>query len=128
MSTERTVDQWLAIPEDDLPTELGRLTPGPWVHRWRYNRCKKCNVTLKEGQFKCCSVPDPIDIKDWNVATKWARKHFGEGLLLYMKQMWEWSGYELEMSFPHWLLAKAQPKHYLIAAAMARAKERKKNG
>ena len=134
MSKTKTVEEWFALG-DDLPLELGRvLTPGPWNHTWEEGfwnesetmrislRCSKCKVftkdTKRDTPSQYCSVPDPITI-DGNTAMAWRDKTVGKGLLLYMKKMWEWSGYELEISFPQWLLSYAQPKHLLIAAAMA---------
>lgn len=93
----RTVDQWLALGGDKLPVELARVfVPKPWKHDWkwlwpgdpptgRYCECRKCenggclSLALPSYDvddklfelFGYCDVPDPVDIKDWNVAKYW---------------------------------------------------------
>ena len=132
----KTVEQWLALG-DDLPVELARVfTPGPWKHDWdacghnAHNKCQKCgkawassNNAIKRN-FSC-PIPGPIDIKDWKVAMEWRDKAVKDkdptmftGILL------ECFGGGIEGDIDA-CFANAQPKHYLIAAAMAaeRSKE-----
>ncbi len=72
-----------------------------------------------------CPVPDAIDIKDWNVAKYWQGKCNPFGFREWLWQLWA-SMPERKGSFVEWAISVAQPKHYLIAAAMA--VERSENG
>ncbi len=117
----RTAEEWLAIPEDKLGVELAKLrTPGPWKHSTPNRsggRCYKCGTITDDWDSAIegsgCPVPDAININDWNVAMEWFRQHNPSRTILR------------QVCGPHpidcitWFLAIAQPKHYLIAAAMA---------
>ncbi len=132
----KTVEQWLK--EKDLPTELGGvLTPGKeWKHIYEYGgqctwgnpdregapkwrHCKKCDMwwhRKKEDDVLPdvpCSVPDPITIDDWNIAIYHFRQQAcgEEQLRPLMDKGW--------FDVMTWAVSGAQPKHYLIAAAMA---------
>lgn len=142
----RSPEKWLAL-DDKLGVELAKvLREKPWKHDLyegelctdRNVVCSKCDGVPAEftGVYvngvpgrtiyesdELCPVPDPIDTEDWNVAMEWIREYAGKGILLYMKKMFDWSGYELEMTLHYWLISKAQPRHYLIAAAMAKESE-----
>ena len=69
----KTAKKWLGYGEE-LALELAKvLTPGPWKHDMDSRRagvCHKCK-RLPDGY---CPVPDPIDIKDWNVAKYWQKR------------------------------------------------------
>ena len=106
MSTERTPEQWLGLPEQDLPTELAKaLAPGPWKHGYQnwtrhsehglilHDRCcPKCGLCISVDIFRDrtspwmisvgptktpCSVPDPITI-DYSTAIPMLRKVWNE--------------------------------------------------
>ncbi len=77
-----------------------------------------------------CSVPDPIDTEDWKVAMEWrdrcvekcgARKFRDAMRKVAMYQTnTEPATAHLQRQFgANWFSVYAQPKHYLIAAAMA---------
>lgn len=78
----RTPEQWLSLPKAELDVALPEvLTPGPWKHGLsrKGSVCPKCNrhkYTRQNGKPKAtpCSVPDPIDSEDWNVAKCWQGK------------------------------------------------------
>ncbi len=118
--TNRTAAEWLQIPEDKLGVKLAEvLTPGPWKHgacMGPVAKCTKCGeVYWDNGKFvgkgKSCSVPDPITI-DWNTAMAWFRKAKPLASVLRSLCGPSW------ISETNWMLTEAQPKHYLIAAAM----------
>lgn len=125
MSKPKTAGQWLAIPDDKLPTAFGEvLTPGPWKHdadmdRYGFGDCKKCGDRLGQKRSpEHCPVPDPIKI-DWETAMEWFRKshecygHLREIYFIICQEAVNRS------TSPWWMLYESQPKHYLIAAAMA---------
>jgi len=123
MSKPKTVEQWLK--EKDLPTELGRVfTPEEeWEHDWFDNlhvpRCAKCQCDSGSVKSqKPCSVPGPIKV-DWNTAMKWYRPH--SKLWTYiqcLENIWRFLSHG-DGDFTFWQEHEAQPKHFLIVAAMA---------
>lgn len=141
MSNPKTAEQWLNVPK--LPTELGRvLVPGPWVHSiyCNYQRpessliCTKCKTVVTKTTSKYvkgvpgrwvlfsdepCSVPGPITI-DWNTAMEWRDKADGIDFINAMYKVYEaLDSWKIEDPVGVWAFACAQPKHYLIAAAMS---------
>ncbi len=130
MSNEpRTPEQWLACG-DDLPLELAKvLAPKPWKHSHVIDDdekyCGKCGFSDSQQQ-PYCSVPDPIKI-DWNTAMKWRDEACctATGLELVYQAMVDICEEEPidyltdDNGFDMWLFKIAQPKHYLIVAAMA---------
>lgn len=136
MSKEpKTAQQWLALPDKDLPVELGRvLTPKEeWKHRWHkyprgFRKCTKCEMKHRYCKDDSCSVPDPVTI-DWNTAIGIYRQLGPQRVDMYLHRIWEVlieipisKNY---MSYEMWKDEDAQPKHYLIAAAMAVARRTK---
>lgn len=124
-----TVEQWLAISEQVLPGKLAQaLTPEkPGEHDWEYCddkewawTCLRCGAIFKD---ECdvdndCPVPDPIKI-DWNTAME-----YRQGLYTaVINEIWQQE--DMNFGMWKWWAIFAQPRHYLIAAAMAteRAKE-----
>ena len=135
MSTDRTAEQWLAL--DDLPTELAKsLTLNrKSAHRmyarkfktdtetvWCCHKCENEWSTNQEGEP--CSVPDPITI-DWNTAMEWRDKVHAIRFDDAMYVIYRAASHASVWRYSDWLRRHAQPKHYLIAAAMA--VERKSN-
>ncbi len=129
MSTERTPEQWLGLG-DEFGVELAKvLTPGPYSHAiGHYGEwiCVKCRTTFPSDENipRTCPVPDPITI-DWNMAMKWRDKTGYLDFEYWLNEVWKpltdfddcfYDSYDL------WKDTKAQPKHYLIAAAMAAEK------
>ena len=132
MSTDRTAEQWLTL--DDLPTELARVfTPGNGVHQYkqiefrqptigiRY-KCVRCNKEWNSAElphgFVACSVPNPITI-DWNTAMEWRDKVHAIRWDDAMYVIYRAASHASVWRYSDWLRRHAQPKHYLIAAAMA---------
>ncbi|KKL22213.1 hypothetical protein LCGC14_2437650, partial [marine sediment metagenome] len=126
----RTAGEWLALG-DELGPELAKMfTPEPWEHSWasnpnhrRCSRCKgECNL-IATPQF--CSTPDPIDTKDWNVAMEWRDKVHAIRWDDAMYVIYRAASHASVWRYSDWLRRHAQPKHFLIAAAMAagRSKE-----
>ncbi len=125
MSKEpRTTQDWLALPEDKLGRALGEaLTPGPWKHDLLPEHptigmpscCSKC----REVSPICgpCPAPDPIDIKDWNVAMAWRDKADKTNFLSALELVWD----NIRPGYFSWcnVAMDSQPEHYLIAAALA---------
>ena len=144
----KTGEQWLALG-DDLGVELGRVfTPGPWKHdlviggdSFEHYRCTRCHASILQKHIQVateeyywapghkgtritggdCSDTNRITI-DWNTAMEWFRNVTKDEKMLSEvmnavaeKKDWSW-----------WWIYHAQPKHYLIAAAMA--VEREENG
>lgn len=134
MTNPTTAAERLAIPEDKLGAELAEvLTPGPWEHDWAvggcFTFCKKCQCNMIDNpRHSPCPVPDPIDINNWNVAMEWrdwitckitpsaADEIFSEISKIENKCF----VYGAEPT--KWWLWNAQPRHYLIAAALAAGK------
>lgn len=127
----RIAEQWLALG-DDLPLELAKvLTPKEeWKHDFpetrdlyrpfiinAYGPCRKCR-RHRMYEFTKCHLPDPIIIA-WHMAIGWFRKYpvvvTREGTPLDKI----WAITQTGQCLDEWLMYHAQPKHYLIAAAMA---------
>ena len=154
MSKEpRTTQDWLAMPKDKLGRALGEaLTPEPWKHELhvggrshKHYHCSRCGEDILQSDIQVetepyhwapghsalrifggdCSVPDLIDIKDWNVAMAWRDKIFGtdqqscEMLGAIMDIETESRAWDIA-DVLRWWTRHAQPKHYLIAAALAK--------
>lgn len=139
----RTVTEWLAL-SDELGKKLAEvLTPGPWKHyikpiidpEYSYGctKCEKKNKSYARLAFTAdCSVPDPITI-DWNTAMEWrdktVRKYGAKEFRRAMSRTvmcqvnTEPKTVHLQVLFgANWFSVYAQPKHYLIAAAMSKDK------
>ena len=123
----KTVQQWLDLPEDERALEFAEvLTPGPRKHKWEKCVCTNCgkpdSSVMDKVQGICfdkaCSVPDPITI-DWNTAMEWFRKQDRSCSWDAMWRIFKESDYARAISMSSWLLHIAEPKYYLIAAAMA---------
>lgn len=139
----KTVEQWLAIPDNKLPVELAKvLAPGPWNHERERNsghriECVKCNAKCATGTWACsicethcplffdpCPVPDPITI-DWNTAMEHMRKCERDKFLF---AMWKVSNLYPDRDGRRekmlgYCVFIAQPKYYLIAATLSKDKE-----
>ncbi len=137
MSTDRTAQQWLTLG-DDLAVELAKVfTPGPRKHDFpemrdlyrpfiinAYGPCRKCR-RHRMDEFTNCHLPDRIKI-DWNTAMEWFRKVpllniiniLAEVSNAAIDDVEDWQADE-QGEVNLWFLIYAQPKHYLIAAAMA---------
>jgi len=131
-----TAKEWLEVPEAELPVKLAEvLTPGPVEHEWELRimgtegsqsyECMRCETVfhfpdrrayLKE--LPCCPIPDPVKI-DWNTAMEWFRKT--KGAIDCLFQIWQhhFDNAEQVESWGDWLAMTVQPKHYLLAAAIA---------
>ncbi len=134
MSTDRTVQQWLALDDDELIRELSKMQPTPWKHDWISDSivtyCSRCRGHLDDVTTpEFCSVPDPITI-DWNTAMEWrdkAVKKFGARAFRIAMSVVAMRHTATSPRTRHnqlqyganWFSVYAQPKHYLIAAACA---------
>ena len=111
-----TPEQWLKIPEQDLPVKLAEvLIEKPWKHRWintgGIEHCKICReMWSRKAKVAECVYSIKID---WNTAMEWFRKTLPRKTILRQICGPEW------VDPITWMLAEAQPKHYLIAAARA---------
>ncbi len=83
-----TAKQWLAIPEQDLLSELQKSLPG-------------------------------LQKIDWNTAMEWRDRRIKRCGKRFVDAMWQVLMVNYKCNSTDWLIEKAQPKHYLIAAAMA---------
>ena len=100
--------------------------------------CPKCGLCISVDVFRDrtspwmisvgptetpCPVPDAIDIKDLNVAMEWIRKSGRtQGRLRTWHALCHVGKIVLRKSRPiiwQWAIFHAEPKHYLIAAALA---------
>ena len=126
----KTTDQWLALPDDKLALELGRVfTPGPWKHCLSQNDsagvtircCSKCDKQWYVDEFpkrKPCFFPNPIKL-DWNTAMEWRDKIFaGRYSTEFATRLLEVFGGGIEGDIDE-CFAKATCRDYLITAAMA---------
>ncbi len=132
-----TANEWLKIPEQDLPVKLAEvLAKKPWMCGAAMVdegccTCPKCGETYwKNGKFvgsaDPCPVPDPIKIEGpeaWNTAMEAYRDVGPQRADTYLHQVWEMliesPAYVKYMGYEMWKDEESQPKHYLIAAAMA---------
>lgn len=128
--------QWLLLDDDTLGTELAKaLVDGPWEHDleegfWdgegtmsRSYRCRKCKLLVSdmvEGKNTECSVPNRIDITSWDTAMEYKGANTQIHKHLYTIYYDSNTGISNATKFARWLTNAAQPKHYLIAAAMAK--------
>ena len=129
----KTVEQWLALG-DDLPVELAKVFTPKTKHKWLepavyYGpsdplgyvvKCQKCgHIKTVQEEIDGCSVPDKIKI-DWNTAMEWFRfKADRNRVEQSITAIWEACVDLNVIGYRWWLKYYAQPKHYLIAAAMA---------
>jgi len=128
---QRTVEQWLHVPDQDLPVTLAEaLVKKPWKHKkdpnaYRFTSCIKCLVILETHLSpKYCTVPDPIKI-DETTARYYLDKAIAGvplqqlcgPLLVAMREIWEIRRVWSDDMWKWWALyATAADK--LIAAAM----------
>lgn len=120
----RTAPDWLAIPEDELGVKLAKvLNKKPWEHDWfdnlRVPKCSKCGCDAdSKTRTTFCSVPDRIKL-DWKTAMEWRDKTVeicGEDVFwCELENVIYQDKYE---DSDVAMVTVAQPKHYLIAAAM----------
>lgn len=104
-------------------------------------QCKKCEKGLLAGETSCrviggqehiytpskptsCTVPDPIDVDDWNVAMKLVRATKKVDIFRVLLSIWR-ENTEVSVSevFIYWLLFHATPADYIEAAIKAKEKE-----
>ena len=97
-----------------------------WKHDFKYDcfhgfSCLKCG-NGRDDKHPTCTVPDPIDINDWNVAYKLARSVDAELFRVALVEIWydQTAGGD----FTKWLLVAAQPSDYILAAIKAAEGER----
>ncbi len=143
----KTVQQWLDLPKDERALEFAEvLTPGAWKHKYQnwtrhsehdlifHDRCcPKCGLCISVDVFRDrtspwmisagpthtpCSVPDPITI-DWNTAKYWQEKCDRDSWYAIMEEIYYTIPDDICRCPWEWVIFDAQPKHYLIAAAMA---------
>lgn len=109
-------------PASDLAIELGRVfTPEPWKHCGMNivpGICNRCGN--KYSPATSCTIPNPIKI-DWNTTMEWRDntvKAFGRDVWLNALREVIAEDEEQTSCLFAGCLVSAQPKHYLIAAAM----------
>ena len=118
-----TVEQYLAMTDEKLALEAAEvLTPGPWKHKWAaggcFTFCKKCQCNMIDKPRESpCTVPDRIKL-DWNTAMEWRDKVNPIRWFKALVEIWLEETKE-EVFCERDVLFDAQPRHYLIAAAMA---------
>lgn len=115
-------------------TTFKELFPGPWKHdvypgSEKYE-CDRCNKTWPfKGNDPCilserkCTVPDPIDINDWNVAMT-LRDEMCNSLA------WDRACYDVwqrvtdkAVTYATFWRNYAKPKHYIEAACIEKERE-----
>ncbi len=138
-----SVKNLLLLSEDELIRLVSELfVPKPWKHNWSNphvqsdSKCIKCNeehfyFCQEAGQTRItetsCTIPDPIDVTDWNVAMEWRDKivtqgtefqvQYGRAMMnIYFIEIREKGGWENNIG---WQITRAQPRHYIIAAILA---------
>ena len=121
----RTASQWLALGDEELGMKLAEVfIPEPWKHCGTNvvpGVCNRCGN--KYSPSTSCIAPDPIDIKDWNVAMERRDKGDDEEFYRAMQDICV-ALIRKDVLLIGWVLFNTQPKHYLIAAALAQgAKE-----
>ncbi len=138
----KTAADWLAYSDDELALELAKVLDENWdKHRWKYGWTPNCSYPNWVKCYKCdsyiegetygdrkrlvaeaapCPVPDRIKL-DWNTAMEWARKAEAHAFNESIEDVFSATGRFREMSVRWWMQTEAQPKHYLIAAVMAKA-------
>ncbi len=130
----KTAAEWLALG-DELPVELAKaLTPGPWKHKAQfgfacdhhYCKCSKCGEEWhsQDAPQTPCPVPDDI-VLDWNTAMEWRdwitckiTPTVADEIFCEISKI-ENRCFVYGAEPKKWWLWNAQPKHYLIAAALA---------
>ncbi len=150
-TTTKTPKEWVQTPKGDLGVALAEeLVPKPWEHKLVVDPAK-FGRSLKDFCFKCkarvsilkhdsypytkswehhaavgCTVPNPIDFKDWNVAKYWQGKCFEGDFERSMRRVYYALGEFARTAFSKWFKYHALPEHYLMAAALSqkRVKDR----
>ena len=118
-----TVEEWLALSEQDLPVKLAEVLMTDhrmYARKFRTDKetvwcCHNCAGEWVENQEgKPCPVPvsDPITI-DWDTAMEYRQKLY----TAVINEIWQQENEHFGMW--KWWAIFARPKHYLIAAAMA---------
>ena len=112
----------LKLSGKELSKALGEVLQPEHESIGTHKNCIHCNCNLStfEG-IGVCTRPIPLD--DWNVAMKWRDwgveevgfKAFHETLYEMYKTTWQ---NKADICYETWLECKAQPKHYLKAAAL----------
>lgn len=122
MTNPTTAAEWQAIPEDKCGVALAKVLTsrhGPF-ERWEHeikagsSLCQKCGERNSDDP---CSIPDPIDINDWNVAMEWKNKVNLISWFSALVDVW-FAKTNTELFSEREVLFDAQPRHYLIAAAL----------
>ena len=144
-------EQWLALSKDELDIVLAEVLIKNPQHalvpcdkpkiknvdnytikshsNGKYVWCHQCRGYWLRGKEKYgdCPVPDPIDSSDWNVA-----KRLQKTIPYQVRNIKKWEKAmndiwhceeEPYYTLIHWLDWSAEPRHYLIAAAMAKDAE-----
>ena len=125
--------EYLAMDDKTFAVEIAKkLTPGPWKHDPEPDAsarfiCTRCNKNLEDYIYRAvpgavefndlndCPIPDPI-ILDPNTAKIWQGKYEASKYYSAMRDIH--SEIDCDGSFDVWLLFDAQPRHYLLAAAI----------
>ena len=125
-----TAQEWLALSESEQAVKLAEvLVEKPWKHEWHGDHygtmCHKCyDYKGDETAPQSCPVSDPIRIHDWDVAMEWRVSVGEDSFYTNLKRVRSIAvgigTMESKESFLWWILFRAQPIHYLIAAAMAK--------
>ncbi len=110
-------DKELAIA---IPTVFPELFKDAWKHKKVCRECDKCGIDLTHKSENCspCTVPDPIDINDWNVAMKVVKATIR--IVGYSKWIIICKDHTNISRTP---LNKATPVDYLRAALLAKGAE-----
>ncbi len=129
-----TIGEWLQLDDETLTHKLGEvLTPkNEWKHDYKFVkhtgfRCKKCK---SQRGTESCPIPNPITL-DWNTGIEYYRAMGPQLVEIYLHRIWErlvenppdtkFLGCEV-IDYEMWKDENAQPKHYLIAAAISMEK------
>jgi len=128
-----TKNQLLTAPEAELPELLGEVFELEWgTCQWNkligrrdeipQYRCSECGRECigAAGPQACKKQPPKIDTTDWNEAMRFrdraVEKH---GTIKFTEALRTvWHKKTVAIDFRDWLLFKAQPVNYLIAAAL----------
>jgi len=133
-----TKNQLLTAPEAELPELLGEVFELEWgTCKWNkligrrdeipQYRCSECGRECigAAGPQACKKQPPKIDTTDWNEAMRFrdraVEKHDTIKFTEALRTVWHKESVAID--FRDWLLFKAQPVHYLIAAALLEIKE-----
>ena len=126
----RTLEQWLALLDDELCIEAAKLlSPKPWKHtepsyRRQYPNkiCQKCgrkftyHIDASEFHRTTCPIPDPIAL-DWNTAIQLFKDTAGSVQSLYEVYIRIGGGFVRTVT---WIKAYAKPEHFIVAACIAK--------